>query len=151
MRSESALESAAAVITHVAIRPYRPEDEPWLFNLARDAFGDKVEWQDQRTLRTLETDVVFIAEVSGSTAGYAALERLTDAVRIEQLLVVPEHKDAGVEGRLVEYVEGYAIFVGARSLQAVVEDDNLTALAFYRGRGFASVATSLVELVLPQR
>ena len=133
----------------VAIRPYRSEDEADLFSLARSLFGHRPEWRDRRALDTLETDVVFVAEVAGLTAGYAAVELSGDAVRIEQMLVSPVHDDERVEARLVEYAEGYAISRGARSLQVVVEADNLQALAFYRGRGFISAGADLLELILP--
>jgi N-acetylglutamate synthase-like GNAT family acetyltransferase len=122
-----------------------------LFSLARVVFGRETEWRDRRTLDVLERDVVFVAEVGPATAGYAALERSGDAVRIDQLLVGPGHDDEEVEARLLEWTEGYAISLGARTLQAVVENDNVTATAFYRERGFVSVADDVLELVLPQR
>jgi ribosomal protein S18 acetylase RimI-like enzyme len=139
------------MVRQVAIRPYRAQDEPWLFSLARSVYGTRRGWKDSRALTALETDVVFVAEVGGSTAGYTALERLPRSVRIDQLLVAPEHEDEGVETCLVQYAEGFAISVGASTLQAVVEADNVAARAFYRARGFAPVAPELVELILPQR
>jgi ribosomal protein S18 acetylase RimI-like enzyme len=142
---------ALRMVAEVAIRPYRPDDEAGLFSLARSVFGERHEWEDRRALDVLETDVVFIAEVAGTTAGYTALEREPEAVRIEQLLVAPEHEDEGVEVRLFEYAEGYAISVGARTLQAVVEGDNEQALSFYRERGFLPSGEGLLELILPQR
>jgi GNAT superfamily N-acetyltransferase len=133
----------------VAIRPYRPGDEADLFTLARNVFGERSEWHDRRALDVLEGDVVFVAEVEGLTAGYAAVERRGECVRIEQLLVSPVHDDAQVEVRLLEWAEGYAISVGARSLEAIVEADNRVAAEFFRGRGFVSAEAGLLELVLP--
>ncbi len=134
----------------VAIRRHRAEDEVDLFSLARDVFGSQPGWRDRRTLDVIECDVVFVAETEGLVAGYAAVEHEGDTVRIEQLLVSPVHDDEQVESQLLEYAEGYAIALGARALQAVVEQDNGQALTFYRGRGFVPVAPELVELVLPQ-
>jgi GNAT superfamily N-acetyltransferase len=133
----------------VAIRPYRAEDQADLFTLAKIVFGQRAEWHDRRALEVLEGDVVFVAEVEGSTAGYAAVERRGESVRIEQMLVSPVHDGTQVEARLLEWAEGYAISVGARSLQAIVEADNRPAVAFYRGRGFVSVESGVLELVLP--
>ena len=133
----------------VAIRPYCADDEPDLFSLAWSLFGERLGWHDRWTLEVLETDLVFVAEVQGSTAGYAAVERSGDAVRIEQMLVSPVHDEEHIESRLVEYAEGYAISLGARSLQVVVESDNAQALDFYHGRGFVSLGGDLLELILP--
>ena len=135
----------------VAIRPYRSSDEPVLFGLARAAFGAAPGFGARRTLDVLEHDVVFVAEAGGVPAGYEALACGRTVIRIDQLLVSPDHDDEGIEDQLVEYAEGYAISVGARSLEAVVEPDNEPALAFYGAHGFCRAADDLVRLVLPQR
>lgn len=134
-----------------AIRPYRTQDEPVLFGLARSTFGWTPGWLERRTLELLENDVVFVAEVEGQAAGYEALACGRSAVRIDQLLVDAAHDGEGIEDQLVDYAEGYAISIGARVLEAVVEPDNRPALGFYRTRGFAPAAPDLVKLVLPQR
>ncbi len=132
------------------IRPYRLEDESLLFGTAKAVFGGQSAWSDRRTLEVLEGDIVFVAEVEGLPAGFVAVEQVESAVRIEELLVGPGHEAEGVGRQLLAYAEGYAISAGAHVLQVVVEQDNLRALAFYRGRGFVPVAEDLLELVLPQ-
>jgi ribosomal protein S18 acetylase RimI-like enzyme len=132
------------------IRPYRDEDESLLFTLARGSFGERETWEDGRTLTTLETDTVFVAELGGRAAGYVAVERRGDAVRIEQLFVSPEHEGEGVGRQLLEYAEGYAISSGARLLEVIAEADNRRALEFYRRRGFVHVDADLFRLILPQ-
>ena len=99
----------------------------------------------------LENDVVFVAEIEGEAAGYEALTRGDAAVRIDQLLVSPHHDDEGIERQLLAYAEGYAISIGARTLEAVVEPDNAAAVTFYREQGFAEAAPGIVQLVLPQQ
>jgi ribosomal protein S18 acetylase RimI-like enzyme len=133
----------------VEIRPYRAEDESLLFSLARGVFGDRSTWDDARTLTTLETDTVFVAELDGAPAGYVALEPAGDAVTIEHLFVSPLHEGEGVGRQLLEYAEGFAIDRRALRLEVVVEADNRRARDFYRGRGFGGDADVLV-LVLPQ-
>jgi ribosomal protein S18 acetylase RimI-like enzyme len=132
------------------IRPYRPEDEGLLFGLAKSAFGEEEAWDDAHTLEVLEADTVFVAEVEGSAAGYVAVERSGDSVCIEQLLVSPAHEAEGVGRQLFEFAEGFAISQGARSLRAVVEGENRSAVAFYRSRGFVPSEGDLFELILPQ-
>jgi ribosomal protein S18 acetylase RimI-like enzyme len=131
------------------IRPYRGEDESRLFSLAREAFGGQESWSDRATLTGLETDTVFVAELEGDSAGYVALRREGDVVRIEQLLVSPRHEHEGIGRQLVDYVEGFAISQGALRLQIVVEPDNRRALDFYERRSFARAGDDLLELELP--
>jgi ribosomal protein S18 acetylase RimI-like enzyme len=133
-----------------AIRPYRDDDEPLLFGLAQMTFGDRAGWSDTRTLAVLESEAVFVAEVEGAVAGYVALEPVETTVRIDQLLVSPEHEGQGVGHQLVEWAEGFAISKRAPSLQVAVEDDNRRALDFYRRCGFVSVEGGVLELILPQ-
>ncbi len=132
------------------IRPYRAEDESRLFSLAREAFGDQAAWSDRTTLACLETDTCFVAELEGDHAGYAAVRREGDTVRIEQLLVSPRHEREGIGRQLIEYIEGFAISEGALRLQIVVEPDNRRALDFYGRRSFQPAGEDLLELVLPQ-
>jgi GNAT superfamily N-acetyltransferase len=128
------------------IRPYQPDDEPVLFGLANLDRG-----ADERTLAVLERETVFVAEVEGSPAGYVALERAEQAMRVDQLFVSPEHEAEGVGRQLLEFAEGYAISEGAQRLQVVVESGNERAASFYRARGLAPAGDDLLELVLPLR
>ncbi len=129
-----------------AIRPYTSDDEALLFGLASLDRG-----ADERTLGVLARETVFVAEVEGTAAGYVALDVREEACRVDQLFVSPEHEAEGVGRQLLEFAEGYAIFRGARSLQVVVEEGNVRAETFYRGRGFVPVGDDVLELVLPQR
>ncbi len=130
----------------INVRPFRSEDEPLLFGLARLDRG-----ADERTLGVLERETVFVAEVEGSPAGYVALAREEDWARIDQLFVSPEHEAQGVGRRLLEHAEGFAIFQGARRLRVVVAKEDRRAVTFYRGRGFVPAGEDLLELVLPER
>ena len=127
------------------IRPFREEDEAVLFGLASLDRG-----ADARTIAVLERETVFVAELEGSPAGYVALTRADDAVRIDQLFVSPEHEAEGIGRQLLEWAEGYAISERAAKLQVVVEAGNRRALEFYRGRGFTEAGQDLLELQLPQ-
>lgn len=129
------------------IRPTRPEDEALLFGLARLDRG-----ADERTLDVLEHETTFVAEIDGRPAGYVALVVDADAarVRIDQLFVAPEHEAEGVGRQLLEYAEGFAIVQGAGALDVVAAEDDVRAVAFYRGRGFVPVGDDLFELVLPR-
>lgn len=133
------------------IRPFRPDDEPLLFGLAQMSFGDEAGWDDRRTLTVLKTEQVFVAEIGTLPAGFVALQETGDAVRVDELLVTPEHQAEGVGTQLLEWAEGYAISVGAARLEIVVEEGNARAEQFYRGRGFVPAGAELFELVLPRQ
>jgi GNAT superfamily N-acetyltransferase len=127
------------------IRSFRDEDEAVLFGLASLDRG-----ADSRTIAVLERETVFVAELEGAPAGYVALTRAEDAVRIDQLFVSPEHEAEGIGRQLLEWAEGYAISERAARLEVVVEAENRRALDFYRGRGFSEAGENLLELRLPQ-
>ena len=127
------------------IRPFRNEDEAVLFGLASLDRG-----ADSRTIAVLERETVFVAELEGSPAGYVALTRSEESVRIDQLFVSPEHEAEGIGRQLLEWAEGYAISERATRLQVVVEAENRRALDFYRGRGFTEAGKNLLELHLPE-
>jgi len=126
------------------IRPFRPEDEALLFGLVSLDRG-----ADARTLDVLERETVFVAEVEGTAAGYVALAREEQRVRVDQLFISPDHEAEGVGTQLLEYAEGYAIWQGARRLEVVVEEGNRRAESFYRGRGFVPLADDVLALILP--
>jgi ribosomal protein S18 acetylase RimI-like enzyme len=133
------------------IRPCGVEDQSLLFSIAREAFGMQATWSDRAALSGLEQDTVFVAELEGDHAGYVAVEREGDTVRIEHLLVSPRHEHEGIGRQLVDYVEGFAISEGAARLQILVEPDNRSAFDFYRRRSFTPAADGVLELALPQR
>jgi ribosomal protein S18 acetylase RimI-like enzyme len=132
------------------MRASSSDDEGALFTLAKAAFGEGSDWDDGRALNVLASDTVFVAELGGEPAGYVALARETDLLRIEQLAVHPAHEEESVEEQLVAWAEGFAISEGARVLQVVIQGDDETAIGFYRNRGFANAGADLLELVLPQ-
>ena len=129
------------------MRPFLNEDEGLLFGVAKLAFAEQ---DERRTLATLERGTVFVAELGGEPAGYVALEESGEACRIEQLCVHPAHEAEGIGGQLLDWAEGYAISAGAVRLEIVVEADNDRASSFYRRRGFVSLQSDVLTLVLPQ-
>jgi ribosomal protein S18 acetylase RimI-like enzyme len=135
-----------------AIRPYRPEDSPVLFGRAHMSLSAGSGWNDERTLRVLEGDTVFVAEIDGSPAGFVAVDAGPTTTRIDELFVVPEHEDESVEWQLLEYAEGYAIASDSNRIEAVVDGDEPAALAPFRRYGFSPAeADGRLQLTLPQQ
>jgi GNAT superfamily N-acetyltransferase len=135
-----------------AIRPYRPEDSPVLFGRAHMSLAAQSGWSDERTLRVLEADTVFVAEIDGAPAGFVAVDAGETTTRIDELFVVPEHEDESVEWQLLEYAEGYAIASDSERIEAVVDGDEPSAHAPFRRYGFSPAESEgLLELTLPQQ
>jgi ribosomal protein S18 acetylase RimI-like enzyme len=130
----------------VEVRSCSSQDEGLLFGLASLAFADQ---DERRTLTTLSHDTVFIAELEGEPVGWVAVEPVETSVRVEQLVVHPAHEGEGVARQLLDWVEGFAISRGARTLQIVVEMDNVRARTFYTGRGYVAANGDVLERLLP--
>jgi GNAT superfamily N-acetyltransferase len=144
------LESSSVPYRKATIRPYDAADESVLFTLAKGVFGQQEAWSDAGTMTALESDTVFVAELSGEAAGFVALEQEENEVLIRQLLVSSLHEGEGVGRQLLAYAEGFAISAGAGRLGVVVEADNRRARDFYSGRGFVPAGENRLELTLPQ-
>jgi len=143
--------SRPASLTELEIAPRRDEDVRVLFMLAKDVFGTRPGWDDERTLDVLGRDTVFVAHEHGEVAGFVALGRQRpETVVIELMLVAPAHEGRGVGRRLLGFAEGWSISEGARSLAALVEADNARARSFYLRSGFVALEEELLELVLPR-
>lgn len=136
----------------VEIGPRTEDDLHQLFGLARGVFGDTPGWSDDRVLRVLTRDLVFVAREHGQPAGYVALVPETGGTAlVEQLFVAPGHERRGIGRHLLAFAEGYAIAEQMQTLRVVVEQDNQAARSFYRRSGFVPIDTEIFELVLPRR
>ena len=71
--------------------------------LAKEVFGQQEAWSDAGTMTALESDTVFVAELSGEAAGFVALEQEADEVLIRHLLVSSLHEGEGVGRQLLAY------------------------------------------------
>jgi GNAT superfamily N-acetyltransferase len=138
----------------VAIRELGPSDEPRLFALAEEAYGQQLPADE--TVAVLTRSVVFVAELPGEPegsgdelAGYVALVEEGPELCIRQLLVAPAHDDSGIDRQLCEWAEGYAISRGCHRLRADVGDAELHERLFFRSRGFVQTAEGAIELRLP--
>lgn len=128
-----------------SIRTARSDDRALLFSEARALFGDHPAWRSERTLDVLEHDMVFVAEVDSSVAGFVALRDQPAAVEIDELLVCQGHEQEEIETQLLAYAEGFAIARAARTLRVVVERENPSAHDLYTRAGFVPVSEELLE------
>jgi GNAT superfamily N-acetyltransferase len=115
------------------------------------SFGHRSDWRDHRTVRVLEQDTVFVAEVGGAIAGFVALQHDPPSIEIEELLVTAGHEHEDVGSQLLAYAEGWAISNGATTLRVIAERDNHSARSLYLLHGFAPCGDELLERSLPNR
>ena len=132
-----------------SIREGRTDDRAVLFMEARASFGQRPDWRDERTVRVLEQDTVFVAEVGGALAGFVALQPDPPSIEIEELLVTAGHEDEDVGAQLLAYAEGWAIWNGATALRVIAERDNHSARSLYLLHGFWPCGEELLERSLP--
>ncbi|NYF80946.1 GNAT family N-acetyltransferase [Granulicella arctica] len=127
----------------VRVREYRKGDLEALVALDEVCFAPEFLFDRPSMRRFAETRnaVTVLAEVDeGSLAGFviAHLERMVSGVRgyVITLDVAPEHRRAGLAGRLMQAAEDRVSAAGARSMDLHVFAENEAAIRFYEGRGY---------------
>ena len=134
-------------MSDVSIREARAADEPALRQLIAEAIGEADAGIDP-VAPGPSGDVVFVAELFGHPAGYAAV-RVEGAVLVaDRVVVAPADRGLRVGNRLLDWLEGYGISRGLRRVRIAVEPGNRAAHEFYGRRGYASCAGA-VERDLP--
>lgn len=94
---------------------------------------EAIRWELERT------DVArlyLLHESHGSLVGYCACWIIFDELHINSLAVDEAWRRQGAARRLLDYVFGEALAVGARSATLEVRQSNLAARALYEGLGF---------------
>lgn len=100
-----------------------------------------------RELAAANHGAIFVAEISGDFAGYAAgwvaqetnMEETPDSNRygyVSDAYVVPQRRGQGVVGRLLEALETHLRKTGVTRLRIGVLANNASALRAYRKHGF---------------
>jgi ribosomal protein S18 acetylase RimI-like enzyme len=118
---------------------------PWLFKPAGpDAFAPAM----VRDILSQPGNLVFIAEVDGSAAGYAYAEiqerpetpwsYAHDIIYLHHISVRPAYRRQGVGSALIEAVRAAAAGTGVKLVALDVWTFNEEARAFFRRRGFAA-------------
>ena len=93
-------------------------------------------------------DIVFVAELAGHPAGYAAVRVEGAVLVVDRVVVAPADRGRRVGNRLLDWLEGYGIARGLRRVRIAVEPGNRAAQEFYGRRGYTGGADA-VERDLP--
>lgn len=125
------------------LRELRATDEAAIRDrLAAEAWTqDQIEGQIEavRALARSDAGFALVADERGSFAGFIAAELYgwNRLVQIHGLTVVGPRKGQGVGSRLVEELEKWAAFMGARGAYVDTPVDNEAARAFYKAKGYS--------------
>jgi len=133
-------------VTGVVVREGRAGDGPALRRLLAEAMGEP---DTPEAIGPDDPgDVVFVAELGGHPAGYAAARVDGAVLVVDRVMVAPADRGRHVGHRLLDWLEGYGVSRGLRRVRIAVERENRAARDFYARRGYAACADG-VERDLP--
>ena len=145
-----------------SVRDVRDDDRSMLVLLAEETLhplaegsGHPERYCASDLLELLDRADVYVAEASGETAGFLAVEAEGDALTVRCVCVGPAYEARGVANQLVDWAEGLAIDQRLGRLRARVPEGDNPSLRLYRGHGFSASpdpdapGTLLVEKPLP--
>jgi ribosomal protein S18 acetylase RimI-like enzyme len=131
----------------VVVREGRADDGPALRRLLAEAMGEPD--ADPTAVDPGDAgDVVFVAELGGHPAGYAAARVDGTVLIVDRVMVAPADRGRHVGHRLLDWLEGYGVSRGLMRVRIAVENENRAARDFYARRGYAKCADG-VERDLP--
>ncbi len=134
-------------MSDVVVREGRGDDESALRRLVAETIGEPA--ADPEPLEPRPAgDVVFVAEVAGHPAGYAAARVDGAVLVVDRVMVAPADRGRHVGHRLLDWLEGYGVSRGLERVRIAVEPDNRPAQEFYNRRGYFRCAGA-VERDLP--
>lgn len=81
---------------------------------------------------------LWMLRVDGVPVGYCScsLGEEADAMKLEQLYLLADHKGHGLGGRMLRHVEAKSVAVGRMRLYLTVNKGNTDSIAIYRKSGF---------------
>ena len=122
-------------MSEVVVREGRAGDGPALRRLLAEAMGEP----DTDAIAPDDPgDVVFVAELGGHPAGYAAARVDGGVLVVDRVMVAPADRGRHVGHRLLDWLEGYGVSRGLLRVRIAVERDNRAARDFYARRGYAA-------------
>ncbi len=161
--SLDASQDAAWRRTAVAIRPATYADLPALCDLLETLFAQEAEFTPVRerqwaglamTLADPGVGRILVAERRGAVIGMAMLLYTVStafggrAAVLEDMIVAPDARGAGVGTRLIEAAVAQARQDGAKRITLLTDADNLAAHRLYRKSGFVRSAMLPFRLAL---
>jgi ribosomal protein S18 acetylase RimI-like enzyme len=148
---------AVLALEHVVELPHdravvarmRPEEQPAVAELMKDAFGvPVVRWLDAQ-LRA--GDLAFVARADGALAGAGLASACGEHGRIHSVAVRPAQREQGLASELVRARLSALAALGVRRVVAEVASWNVGMLHVLRSHGFQDAGEIVVETPRPVR
>jgi ribosomal protein S18 acetylase RimI-like enzyme len=124
-------------MSDVVVREGSSGDGPALRRLLAEVMGEPDAGADA-ILPDDSGDVVFVAELGGHPAGYAAARVEGSVLVVDRVMVAPADRGRHVGHRLLDWLEGYGVSRGLERVRIAVERENRAAQDFYLRRGYAA-------------
>jgi GNAT superfamily N-acetyltransferase len=122
-------------MSDVVVREGRAGDGPALRRLLAEAMGEP----DTDAIGPDDPgDVVFVAELGGHPAGYAAARVDGAVLVVDRVMVAPADRGRHVGHCLLDWLEGYGVSRRLQRVRIAVERENRSARDFYARRGYAA-------------
>ena len=119
------------------VRPYQSADEPFVAQLATEAFAEFARRPEPLTLAMLASGSTLIAERNGRRVGFSVAEFHADRItHLNAIAVEYQHRGLGVGSALLAAEQARARRRGSLALELCTADCNLEALDLFLRRGF---------------
>lgn len=114
-----------------------PEDIPQIHELEAAAFADP--WSEKGLRESLEqkNTILLTVKTDDWIIGYLIVYHVLDECEIARIAVAKEHRRQGAATLLIRELERWCRGKGIRRILLDVRESNRSAIAFYRGQGFA--------------
>lgn len=140
------------MVSNISVRPEQPGDEPFLLNLYASTRANEmrmVPWDDAQKEAFLRSQfglqihhyrkyypaaAFLMVQLDGQPIGRLYVDRSDRCIHVIDIALLPEHRGAGIGGRLIRDVLSEA-WTEHKAVQIYVERDN-PALRLYKRLGF---------------
>lgn len=132
---------SAQLGSRVSVRPYAPDDAPFVADLSDKSFAEYGARPSRYTLSVIQraTTRTWLAVEAGAPLGMVVLELDGPRAALLAVAVAERARGRGVGGLLMQAAELHARTSGVKALTLFTADSNLAALDLFLRRGFRIV------------
>lgn len=135
------MRASAQLGSQVSVRPYMPDDAPFVADLSDKSFAEYGARPSRYTLSVIQrpTTRAWVAVEAGAPLGLVVLELDGPRAALLAVAVAERARGRGIGGLLMQAAERLARSSGVRELTLFTADSNLAALDLFLRRGFRIV------------
>lgn len=129
-----------------------------LFEIEKDfSFCERKQWAGLKLLLEQHDACILVAEVGGKIRGMCTVQLVVSTAEgaysgwVEDMVVHQCWRGIGIGKQLLQAAEAWAVRKGATRLQLLADQENRSALLFYRGTGWEATQLTALRHHLPER